>query len=103
MVKKPNYWYRQSAVIPFRKHNGELQVLLITSRKKKRWIVPKGIKEPDLSPQQSAAQEAWEEAGVAGPVLNTSVGTFEYRKWGGVCTVEVFAMRVQQDRSRECQ
>jgi phosphohistidine phosphatase len=96
VVTKPDYWYIQSAVIPFRKHSGELQILLITSRKKKRWTIPKGIKEPDLSPWQSAAKEALEEAGIAGPVLDHSLGTFTYRKWGGVCTVEVFAMAVEK-------
>lgn len=109
MVKKSGHWYTQSAVIPFRKRRGKLQILLITSRRKKRWTIPKGVKELDLSPQHSAAKEAMEEAGIAGPVLDNALGTFTYRKWGGVCTVEVFAMVVEKvldvwdedDRDRE--
>ena len=68
--------------------------MLITSRKRKRWVIPKGVKEPGLSAADSAAREALEEAGVEGVVCPTVIGSYEYAKWGGVCTVEVFVMRV---------
>ncbi|NJN81610.1 MAG: NUDIX hydrolase [Caldilineaceae bacterium] len=67
---------------------------MVTSRSGARWIVPKGILEPDLSPAASAAKEAFEEAGVEGRVLPKPVGEYSYEKWGGICQVEVFAMRV---------
>ncbi len=95
MLEKPDYYYSQSAVIPFRRRDGETEILMITSRKKKRWVVPKGIKEPDLSPQDSAAKEALEEAGIEGTVSRRSAGTYRYEKWGGTCTVEVFTMAVE--------
>ena len=66
MRSVPEYFYTQSAVIPFREQNGEFQVMLITSRKKKRWVIPKGVKEPELSAPASAANEAMEEAGIRG-------------------------------------
>ena len=84
--------YRQSAVIPFRSIDGKLEVLLITSRKGSRWVIPKGIVEPGMSPAQSAAKEAYEEAGVEGQLLPFSLGTYRYDKWGGTCNVEVFAL-----------
>jgi phosphohistidine phosphatase len=96
MRTKPGYYYAQSAAIPYRLNRGELEILLITSRKKKRWLVPKGIMEPDLSAWDSAAKEAQEEAGVSGDVSGTSIGTYHYEKWGGTCKVKVFPMRVER-------
>ena len=95
MSEKPRHFYRQSAVIPYRIRHGKVEVLLITSRKGKRWILPKGICEPDLSSAESAAKEALEEAGVEGRTSESIVGTYDYQKWGGTCTVQVFAMRVE--------
>ncbi len=94
MPRQPAYYYRQSAVIPVRRKNGERQVLLITTRRSRRWIVPKGIVEPGLSPATSAEKEAWEEAGVRGRIENKPLGRYRYPKWGDTCTVEVFVMHV---------
>ena len=85
--------YYQSAAVPFRCREGQLELLLITSRGKKRWIVPKGIVDPGLTPSAAAAKEAFEEAGVEGEILYPSVGTYTYPKWQGTCTVEVFLLR----------
>lgn len=92
---KPDGYYEQSAVIPYRLRDGRLEVLLITSRKRKRWVLPKGVREPDLSAAESAAKEALEEAGIGGRVSAEAVGRYAYRKWGGTCRVEVFAMEVE--------
>lgn len=89
--------YRQSAVIPYRQRDDGLEILLITSRKGRRWVPPKGVVEPNLSPPQSAAQEALEEAGIRGMVDEVPLGTYAYEKWGGVCEVEVFAMKVTDE------
>ena len=91
---RPAYYYDQSSVIPYRIRDCKLEILIISSIKRKHWIVPKGIKEPGMSPQESAAQEAREEAGVEGEVGTTSLGTYSYEKWGGTCTVEVYPMEV---------
>jgi len=96
MQTRPDYYYRQSAVIPLRHGASGLELLMITSRKRRRWIVPKGVVEPDLSPAVSAAKEADEEAGIRGRVLPDPLGTYEYEKWGGTCVVEVYAMMVEQ-------
>jgi phosphohistidine phosphatase len=55
------------------------------------------VVEPDLSPAASAAKEALEEAGVRGPIEDEPLGTYQYRKWGGTCTVQVFAMEVEEE------
>ena len=91
---RPAYYYKQSSVIPYRLVDGKLQILVILSSQKKHWVVPKGIKDPGLTAQASAAKEAWEEAGVEGDVGEQALGTYSYEKWGATCTVEVFPMQV---------
>jgi len=86
--------YPQSSVIPFQVKKHHLKILIITSLKAKHWIFPKGIIEEHLTPQESALQEAEEEAGVEGDVLNIKLGEYSYRKWGGICDVKVFPMHV---------
>ncbi len=95
MSQKPAHFYKQSAVIPYRIKDGQLEILLVTSRKARRWVLPKGIHEPDLSAAESAAKEALEEAGVEGHTSEQPVGHYSYEKWGGVCFVEIFPMRVE--------
>lgn len=94
--KRPDYFYCQSGVIPFRKRKGKLKLLMVTSTKKKRWVIPKGVKERHLSSKKSAIKEAWEEAGIRGKVSQPAIGAYRYRKWDGVCTVKVFAMEVNK-------
>lgn len=96
MAKVPEHFYEQSAAVPYRIADGHAEVLLITSISKGRWIVPKGVVEPHLTPAASAAQEAYEEAGVRGTAEGPALGHYRYEKWGGVCRVEVFALRVTE-------
>ncbi|MEZ5300074.1 MAG: NUDIX hydrolase [Verrucomicrobiales bacterium] len=56
----------QAGVIPFLREGGKLKVVIITNRRGDRWLVPKGDKEKDLSTQESAMNEAFEEAGLIG-------------------------------------
>jgi 8-oxo-dGTP pyrophosphatase MutT (NUDIX family) len=91
---KPAWMFKQSGVIPFRVVDDTIEVVLITSRSSGKWGIPKGIIERDLSPQDSAAKEAHEEAGVVGNVTDRVVAEYEYQKWGGTCKVQVFAMAV---------
>ena len=85
----------QSAVIPYRIKSGKLELLLITSLKKKNWIIPKGFVEKGMSPQESAVKEAFEEAGVDGKIPTSFVGFYFQEKWGGNCRIEVYAMLVE--------
>jgi len=92
--ERPAYYYTQSAVIPFRRTPQGKEVLITGSSSGRHWVVPKGIVDPGLSPAESAAVEAREEAGVEGIICDRSLGTFSYEKWGAVCEVEVYAMEV---------
>lgn len=91
---RPAYYYAQSAVIPYRRKGDGIEILVITSSKKNHWVVPKGIHEPGLSAQASAAQEAHEEAGVRGTVHTDAVGSYVYDKWGASCEVTVYPLEV---------
>ena len=67
----------QVAAIPVRRQDdGKLEVLLVTSRETRRWIVPKGWPWPEVSDHEAAAAEAWEEGGVRGRILPDKLGTF---------------------------
>jgi len=97
VAKLPKWIYAQSAILPYRMRGDELQVLVITSRKGKRWVLPKGIIEPGMTAAASAAKEGMEEAGVEGRVIDRNLGTYRYRKWGGTCEVDVFPMEVTRE------
>jgi 8-oxo-dGTP pyrophosphatase MutT (NUDIX family) len=91
------YHFDQSAVIPYRINNGTVEILLITSIRKKRWIVPKGFIEFNLSAFESAKKEAYEEAGVLGTNETIELGTFDMNKYGGELSIKVFSMEVVEE------
>ncbi|MCG7874662.1 MAG: histidine phosphatase family protein [Candidatus Thiodiazotropha lotti] len=95
MRDRPAYYYNQSSVIPYRIKDGKPEFLLVRSSKQKHWVVPKGISEPWLTLQASAAKEAFEEAGVEGDVGSESLGSYKYEKWGAECSVQVYPMLVK--------
>jgi 8-oxo-dGTP pyrophosphatase MutT (NUDIX family) len=82
--------------------DGEVRVLLMTSRETGRWIIPKGNIEPGSTPSQSAEREAYEEAGVRGVVVGSMpLGFYTYFKKLGsgevrAATVEVYLLRVTE-------
>jgi len=91
---------QQYGVIPYRRGD-EIEILLITSRETRRWVVPRGNPIPGLSPPESAAQEAFEEAGVRGTVAEQPLGTYRYdkrRASGAIeeALVELFPLRVDE-------
>jgi len=93
---RPAYYYRQSAVIPYRRTETGPQILIVRSSSGRHWTVPKGIVEPGLSAAASARIEAREEAGVEGRIGCTPLGHFSYPKWGATCDVTVYPMEVSK-------
>ncbi len=85
-------YFKQSGVVPVYKG----KVVLITARGNKRWIIPKGSIDWELSAQDSAAKEALEEAGVKGTVLPDEIGTYTYEKMGGRYKVKLYYMEVSK-------
>ena len=95
----------QYAALPYRLNGEEVEVLLITSRRTRRWIIPKGWPMQGCRPDVCAAREAMEEAGVSGPMSKKPAGHFRYMKElrNGAelpCRVEVFAMKVTQEENK---
>jgi len=84
-------------VIPYRKKDGELQILLITSIRKKKWIIPKGFIEFNLSAFESAKKEAYEEAGIIGANETIELGNFKIDKYGGDVLIKVYSMEVVEE------
>jgi 8-oxo-dGTP pyrophosphatase MutT (NUDIX family) len=60
--------------------SGGVEVLLITSRETKRWVIPKGWPMKGMKSPQCAAREAFEEAGVEGEVRKKKLGVYHYEK-----------------------
>jgi 8-oxo-dGTP pyrophosphatase MutT (NUDIX family) len=95
----------QSAALAWRRQpDGSPEVLLITSRETRRWVIPKGWPIKGLKPAASAAQEALEEAGVVGVVEKSAVGAYHYDKrlrTGRIqhVRVAVFALEVTEERA----
>jgi 8-oxo-dGTP pyrophosphatase MutT (NUDIX family) len=90
----------QFAALPWRRRvAGGIEVLVITSRETRRWVLPKGWPMKDRTPAQAAAREAYEEAGVIGEADDEPIGDYGYGKRlrDGVVQdvrVAVFAMEV---------
>ncbi len=92
----------QYAALPWRRAE-KVEVLLLTSRESKRWIIPKGWPIKGLSAPLSAAQEAFEEGGLIGQVSFELLGSYHYfkRLKNGVtvpCKVDVYPLEVQRQR-----
>lgn len=91
----------QYGALVYRINNDKTQVMLITSRRSQRWILPKGWPIKGLKPHQAAAQEAWEEAGIRGKVSKRPCGLYTYPKAtvlgkAAPCTVILFPMELSK-------
>jgi len=89
----------QIAALPYRRPKaGEPEVLLVTSRETRRWVIPKGWPWSGRPDHLAAAREALEEAGAKGIVSEHSIGTYHYDKVGPnrsrPVRVTVFALEV---------
>ena len=87
----------QVAALPVRIDNkGSPEVLLLTSRETKRWIIPKGWTMKGRKPWEAAAKEALEEAGVVGRPRKRPIGSYLYFKRRqahfDLCRVDVYLL-----------
>ncbi|WP_170608904.1 NUDIX hydrolase [Ruegeria arenilitoris] len=96
----------QTAALPVHwDNNGKLRVLMVTSRDRGRWVMPKGWTMDGKKPWQAAKIEALEEAGAVGFVSDEQIGTYHYEKrfengrsvW---CRVTVYPMIVEKLKRR---
>lgn len=96
----------QYGALPYRfVGSGELQLLLVTSRERRRWIMPKGWPIKGLTPPKSAAREAFEEAGVRGRIGTKPIGRYRYTKVladeSGTIPCEVLMFELHVERQLE--
>lgn len=96
---------QQAAALPYVWTPDGLEIALVTSRERKRVIVPKGWPEKKRSLSEVAAREALEEAGLEGKVSTEPVGSFAYKKmvdkgYEVTCRVFVFPLLVTFQRQR---
>lgn len=94
---------KQTGALPFARAGDDIQIALITTRRRKRWIIPKGWPEKGCSLAHAAAREADEEAGVLGDIGAEPVGKFDYVKFtatgdGISCRVIVFPLHARCQR-----
>ena len=94
---------QQYGALCFRYKEGgpEIEILVITSRESRRWIIPKGWPMKGKKPYEAAAIEAWEEAGVRGKAEKRPVGHYTDLKElddGNVapCIVAMFQIEVTE-------
>ena len=84
----------QTGALPYRYVDAAPEVLLITSRSRRRWILPKGNPMNGKSLAEAAAEEAYEEAGVRGTIAEEEIGRYEHGVRGKK-EVRVFPLRVE--------
>jgi len=94
----------QFGALCYRLRKGKVQILLITSRTRKRWILPKGWPIDSATPAETALREAWEEAGVEGKVTGNCIGIYTYTKLlegdDLPCVVAMFPVKVKKLHKR---
>ena len=90
----------QFGVLPYRVDPEKgLEILLVTSRETERWVIPRGNPMARVQGHETARREAYEEAGIEGPLSEAPIGRFGYekrRRTGDSVTAQVivYAMRV---------
>jgi phosphohistidine phosphatase len=88
---------QQACAVPLRRVADGLEVCLITSMGRRRWIFPKGVVDPGDTHAITALKEAREEAGIEGLLLEPALGEYGDYKWNVPLTVTVFAMSVERE------
>ncbi len=92
----------QIAALPWRRAD-KLEILLVTSRETRRWVLPKGWPMKGRKAYAAAAREALEEAGIVGNIAKEPLGAFHYvkRLKNGstrMCRVDVYPFEVTLER-----
>lgn len=87
----------QTAALPYRLRHGHVEVLLVTSRTRGRWILPKGNVDGMLGPRLSALREAYEEGGVSGVPAEHPLGHYRQGRRGHGALTAVYLLPVDHE------
>jgi len=91
---------KQIAALPIVETRDGPLVLLVTTRGRGRWTIPRGWPKPGTADNEMAAKEAADEAGVDGKIGKWPIGRFTYTKrlhfysWAK-CVVDVYPLYVK--------
>jgi 8-oxo-dGTP pyrophosphatase MutT (NUDIX family) len=102
MPKDKPHEHVQYGALPWRiEDNGRLQIMLLTSRETRRWVIPKGWPMKGKKGREVAAQEIFEEAGLLGQIVGKRpIGIYHYSKQrptgSTLCQVRVYLFRVEE-------
>ncbi len=99
----PMVMLKQVGALPVRKaDNGDVEVLLVTSRDTGRWVIPKGWPSKRMTDASAALREAKQEAGVTGKIAAAPIGSYRYRKvekdGSRLIEVDVYRLVVKKER-----
>lgn len=101
MIHEPDDKRLQIGALPyFIGSDGQVRVVLVTTRETRRWSIPKGNPMRGKKSHKAAEIEAFEEAGVRGRIGHHAIGSYSYRKQfrsgHDQAIVEVFPLEVQK-------
>lgn len=93
----------QYGALPWREGEDGVEILLVTSRDTRRWVIPKGWPMKGRKPHIAAAIEARQEAGLRGKIEKSPLGAYEYEKRlkdsaSVTCRVDVFPLLAQKQK-----
>ncbi len=89
----------QFGAIPFRVVEGQVVFLMITSRRSANWVFPIGSVGPGWSPRDTAAREAYEEAGIRGEIGRKPIGFYLHPRNdedSSLVRIQLFPMHVTE-------
>lgn len=95
MAPVRNTIFRQYGALPYTLTEAGMRVLLVTTRGRRGWIIPKGWPIRKLSAAATAEREAYEEAGLIGTIVGEDpIGSYRYEKRGGSRRTTIFEVSV---------
>ena len=90
---------QQAGVIAVRRTGGNVEMCLIRRKDSRGWGIPKGTVDRGDTLEETALNEAWEEAGLRGRLIGDAIGTYEYEKWDLRLVVAVYVMEVVEQHA----
>lgn len=87
----------QTGAVPYQiDETGDVQILLVRNRSDSHWTIPKATQTAVKSSIETAAEEAFEEAGVIGQTNPRCLGTYHYQRNNRCYRVRVWPVSVEQ-------
>jgi len=86
----------QIGVVPIVAGKDKLLIVLVTSRGKGQWLMPKGNTHRKFTKREMALTEAYEEAGILGVIRHKHYVDVPYRKEGRDMVLRLYPMSVKR-------